>query len=136
MSGPAGALRLLPLGARLPVGDFQKRDVERGENEQKQGYDADAGKVLKMAEHHRHQGTADMGRGHLQADDGGAAPPAEIGGRHVLNGGINGPRARTDEDKPGRCGEMPLERQGNQQDAEKLDGDADADERFIAEPTP
>ena len=87
-----------------------------------------------MAEDHGHEGAAEIGRGHLQADDRGAVACAEVAGRHVLDGGIHRAHARADDDKA-RCRHKIAPRgEKHQRNAGKLHRDAETNEAPVPKP--
>ena len=120
--------------ADAPVGEFEHPEVHDGEHRQIERHDPDSDGLLDEAEDHGHEGAADVGGGHLQADDSRAVPLAEVGGRHVLDGGIDRPHARSDHHESDSREHIAAHGQNHQQDAEKLRRDADADEPLIARP--
>ena len=59
----------------------------------------------------------------MQADDRGAMTRTEVGRRHMLDGGINGPHACADDNKADRRHNIALGTEKDEQNAEQLHGD-------------
>ena len=114
-----------------PIDLFRHHEHERDENCHEERVKSDMDMAGDKSEDGRHEGAADVGARHLDADDGVGIFLAEMMRRGVDDGGINRRGADADDDKSRKGGEGLLQGKRDEKDACADDRCADADHIFI-----
>ena len=114
------------------VAQFRHDKQEHQERAQPERQPREGDELREHAEQRRHEGRTQIGERHLHADDGLGILRAEVGGRRVDDGGVDG-RAAKPDDEEARHGGVCSERQREQDKPDGDDARADTDEHPIAQ---